>query len=102
VSRLIWSGEVDNWHEGDHIAQAAGRAGLDYEELATAVDTDPSGYAGKVEAHQVAQRDGGHYGVPLMVFAGAPFFGQDRFDQLVWRLRQAGLQARTATAHATP
>ena len=28
VSHTIWSGEVDNWHEGDHLAQAARRAGL--------------------------------------------------------------------------
>jgi 2-hydroxychromene-2-carboxylate isomerase len=26
-----------------------------------------------------------------MVFEGEPFFGQDRFDLLVWRLRQHGL-----------
>ncbi|MDP6953832.1 MAG: DsbA family protein, partial [Alphaproteobacteria bacterium] len=29
VSRLIWTGDVDNWHEGDHLAKAAQRAGLD-------------------------------------------------------------------------
>jgi 2-hydroxychromene-2-carboxylate isomerase len=26
-----------------------------------------------------------------MVFEGEPFFGQDRFDQLVWRMGQKGL-----------
>jgi 2-hydroxychromene-2-carboxylate isomerase len=41
------------------------------------------------------QRLGGHYGVPLMVYAGEPFFGQDRFDQLVWRMRQQGMERRT-------
>jgi 2-hydroxychromene-2-carboxylate isomerase len=30
------------------------------------------------------------------VFDGEPFFGQDRFDQLVWRLRQNGLTPRNA------
>ena len=29
-----------------------------------------------------------------MVFAGEPFFGQDRFDQLLWRLKQNGLEER--------
>jgi 2-hydroxychromene-2-carboxylate isomerase len=29
-----------------------------------------------------------------MALEGEPFFGQDRFDQLVWRLKQKGLQAR--------
>ena len=36
----------------------------------------------------------GHWGVPTMVFDGEPFFGQDRLDLLVWRMRQAGLQER--------
>ena len=27
----------------------------------------------------------------MMVFGGEPFFGQDRFDQLKWRMEQAGL-----------
>jgi len=29
-----------------------------------------------------------------MVFEGEPFFGQDRFDQLKWRLTQHGLTRR--------
>ena len=44
---------------------------------------------------QEAQRKGGHYGVPLMVFDGEPFFGQDRFDQMKWRMQQKGLTKRT-------
>ena len=28
VSRTIWGGGTDNWHEGDHLARAAERAGL--------------------------------------------------------------------------
>jgi len=94
VGRLIWGGEVDNWHQGDHLAQAADRAGLDFAALSAAVDGDPDRYAGMVEANQVAQRMSGHYGVPLMAFGGEPFFGQDRFDQLKWRMEQAGLRPR--------
>jgi 2-hydroxychromene-2-carboxylate isomerase len=29
-----------------------------------------------------------------MAFNGEPFFGQDRFDQLKWRLLQAGAAPR--------
>jgi 2-hydroxychromene-2-carboxylate isomerase len=36
VSRLIWGG-AENWHEGDHLAGAATRAGLDLAELGTGV-----------------------------------------------------------------
>jgi len=37
----------------------------------------------------------GHGGVPLMVFQNEPFFGGDRFDQFLWRLRQSGLTKRS-------
>jgi len=32
--------------------------------------------------------------VPLMVYQGEPFFGQDRYDQLVWRMQQQGMARR--------
>lgn len=94
VSRTIWSGATDNWHQGDHLAQAAGRAGLEFAEIAAAVDADPGHFVEIVEANQVAQRAAGHWGVPMMVFGGEAFFGQDRFDQLKWRIAQAGLARR--------
>ena len=94
VSRTIWSGEVDDWHEGEHLARAAERAGLDYAKLSAAVDGDPTRHATVVEANQIAQREAGHWGVPMMVFAGEAFFGQDRFDQMKWRMEQAGLTRR--------
>jgi 2-hydroxychromene-2-carboxylate isomerase len=94
VSRVIWSGEVDDWHEGDHLAGAAQRAGLDFAELTAAVDADPQRHVAVVEANQTAQRAAGHWGVPMMVFGGEPFFGQDRFDQLVWRMQAQGLTRR--------
>lgn len=94
VSSLIWNGHTDNWHEGEHLAAAAERARLDLAELYAAVAANEAHYRASIETNQADQRRGGHYGVPLMVFEGEPFFGQDRFDQLVWRLEQKGLQAR--------
>lgn len=94
ASRLIWGGAVTDWHLGDHLALAAGRAGLDLAEMDAAIAADPEHFVAVVEANQDAQRAGGHYGVPLMVFEGEPFFGQDRFDQLKWRMEQRGLVRR--------
>jgi 2-hydroxychromene-2-carboxylate isomerase len=96
VSRLIWSGAVDNWHEGDHLAQAATRAGLDAAELASCVDAESERLHAVIEESQVAQRQAGHYGVPMIAFNSEAFFGQDRFDQFKWRLTQQGLKARGA------
>ena len=54
--------------------------------------------AGRLDAaikqSEADQRTGGHYGVPLMVYEGEPFFGQDRYAQLVWRMKQQGMAAR--------
>jgi len=94
VSHLIWSGETDNWHEGDHLDRAAVRAGLDPGDLNAVVKEEAARLAAVVEASQVAQRDAGHYGVPMIAFGGEAFFGQDRIDQFKWRLDQKGLQRR--------
>ena len=94
VSKVIWSGEVDDWHEGDYLADAARRAGLDPDALARTVDAEADRLHAVIEESQVAQRAAGHYGVPMIAFNGEPFFGQDRFDQFKWRLAQQGLQRR--------
>jgi 2-hydroxychromene-2-carboxylate isomerase len=94
VSSLIWSGKTDDWHTGNHLAAAAARAGLDLAEMDADIAADEVGYIAEIEQNQIDQRKGGHYGVPLMVVDGEPFFGQDRFDQLKWRLEKLGMQRR--------
>jgi 2-hydroxychromene-2-carboxylate isomerase len=93
VSRLTFGG-VKGWHQGDHLARAATRAGLDLAELDAAITADPQSYETEIEANEAAQKAAGHWGVPLMVFRGEPFFGQDRLDVLVWRMQRAGLSRR--------
>ena len=95
VSTLIWSGAVDDWHEVDHLARAAERAGCDPGRLETMARHEAERLDAVIEANQVAQRTAGHYGVPMIAFGGEAFFGQDRFDQFKWRLEQQGLKRRT-------
>jgi 2-hydroxychromene-2-carboxylate isomerase len=94
VSRVIWGGAVDSWHEGDHLARAAERAGLDAKALFAKIDVEADRLHAVIEQSQVDQRAAGHYGVPMIAFNGEPFFGQDRFDQFRWRLEQQGLARR--------
>jgi 2-hydroxychromene-2-carboxylate isomerase len=96
VSRVIWGGDVDGWHEGSHLADAAERAGLDLAELDAAIAADPGRHDEAIAENQRALEAAGHWGVPTMVFAGEPFFGQDRIELLIWRMRQHGLQRRSA------
>jgi 2-hydroxychromene-2-carboxylate isomerase len=93
ASRLIWGG-VEGWNEGDHLAGAAQRAGLDLAELDAEVAAEPTDLDAELAANQAALEAAGHWGVPTLVFDGEPFFGQDRIDLAVWRMKQKGLSER--------
>ncbi len=82
---MMWDGTVEGWHQGEHLAEACTRAGLDLAEMDAAVAAEPQTYIDIIEANQQAHREAGHWGVPTMVFEGEPFFGQDRIDLLQWR-----------------
>lgn len=97
VSRLIWDGHTDDWHLGDHLARAAELAGCDLAEMDAVLAEDGDRLAAAIAQNEADQRVAGHYGVPLMAYDGEPFFGQDRFDQLLWRLEQHGLTRRDGT-----
>jgi len=94
VSKIIWGGTIVGWHEGDHLRQAAARAGLDLADLDAAITKAPQELDRIIEDNHAGLEAAGHWGVPTMVLNGEPFFGQDRIDLLVWRLRQNGLQER--------
>jgi 2-hydroxychromene-2-carboxylate isomerase len=93
ISRLIWGG-TQNWHEGEHLAQAAARAGLSLETLDQQAGDDKNRLEAVIAQNQVDHDKAGHWGVPTCAFEGEPFFGQDRLDVLLWRLKQAGLKTR--------
>lgn len=93
VARLVWGG-TENWHEGDHLAGAAARAGLDLAELDAEALAEPEALDAELAANQAALEAAGHWGVPTLVFAGEPFFGQDRIELAIWRMKQKGLEPR--------
>ncbi|REJ73404.1 MAG: 2-hydroxychromene-2-carboxylate isomerase [Acidobacteria bacterium] len=101
VAPTIWDGGTDDWHEGDHLERACGRARIDYAALAARVRDEPASLDALIEGNQEALRAAGHWGVPTFVYDGEPFFGQDRIDLLVWRLHQRGLRRRDAATGAT-
>lgn len=93
MSRLIWGGTV-NWHEGEHLALASEKAGLDLEELDKLVISDADRLESEIEKNQTDHESAGHWGVPTCAYRGEPFFGQDRLDVLLWRLKGDGLVRR--------
>ncbi|WP_284125753.1 2-hydroxychromene-2-carboxylate isomerase [Parerythrobacter aestuarii] len=93
AGRLIWGG-AENWHEGDHLAGAAERAGLDLADLDAEVSAEADQLDAEIAANQDALEAAGHWGVPTLVFEGEPFFGQDRIEMVQWRMEQKGLDKR--------
>ena len=89
VAAMIWGG-TRGWDQGDHLAQATARAGLDLQEMERAIDGD--GHLAEIEENHKQLDAAGQWGVPTFVFEGEPFFGQDRIDTLCWRLDQHGLR----------
>ena len=96
VSRTIWAGDVDNWHEGTHLAEAAGRAGLDLAELDQEITDDQTGIDAEIDANHQALEQSGHWGVPTLAVEGEAFFGQDRVDIARWRILRGTGDTQTA------
>ncbi|MDP6140705.1 MAG: DsbA family protein [Arenicellales bacterium] len=86
VGRMLWDGSTPGWDKGEHLKNAMAAAGLDRDEILEAnswqsVEQD-------LQANNEAMHQAGHWGVPLMVYKTEPFYGQDRFDQLLWRIKE--------------
>lgn len=96
VREFVLSASRGIWAEGVEVAGDDGlrlvseRAGLRWADCLAALD-DP-GLRARVEADTAALLDLGQWGVPVFVFAGEPFWGQDRIEDLEAALRDAGLE----------
>ena len=92
ASRGIWAEAVD-------VASDAGlravceRSGLGWDACAAALE-DPALRA-RVDANTAALAELNHWGVPVFVFAGELFWGQDRIEDLEATLRGARLDLPT-------
>lgn len=93
VSSLIWGGTVD-WDQGELLANATEKAGLNLEEMDKQLAAQKSRLVSVIEENQLAHTAAGHWGVPTCAFQGEAFFGQDRLDVLLWRLKKEGLAKR--------
>lgn len=94
ISQMIFDGNTDNWHQGDHLDLAAKRAGLDLANMERAISGHERDYEDEIAENQKELDASGHWGVPTLVFDGEPFFGQDRIDMALWRMKQNGLRQK--------
>ena len=93
ISAVIWNGTVDGWHVGDPIVNTAQHAGLALPQLQRWILDNSDQWQAEL-AKNNADVALHHWGVPTMAYAGELFFGQDKIDLLLWRLKQHGLPSR--------
>lgn len=89
ASRGIWSEAMDVARD-EPLRELSERAGLGWEDCAAALESPEK--RERVEANTNALDAAGHWGVPLFVFDGELFWGQDRIEDLEAALRAAGLE----------
>ncbi|CCQ72885.1 DsbA family protein [Magnetospira sp. QH-2] len=88
LMRLIWSGQTTGWDEAPHLSGCLEACGLSADLI-----EQPDMLTKDAESHfasnQKALLESGHWGVPTFSWNGEPFFGQDRLDQLLWRIESS-------------
>ena len=88
LMRLIWSGQHPGWDNEGPIRDL-----LTSCELPVGLADQPHELLPEANDYfsdtQKAMYDSGHWGVPLFVFENEPFYGQDRLDQLKWRVSRS-------------
>jgi 2-hydroxychromene-2-carboxylate isomerase len=94
VSPLIFGAQVPIGHWPFHVEAAFNSIGLNYDHTIKDIQANPDKYDAVWQQNQIEFQATGQGGVPTMSWNGEPFFGQDRFDQFFWRLRQNGLTKR--------
>lgn len=85
LSSRIWTGQT--WADDNALSEVAAQLGLDLAILDEWIAENKQKIAATLESNEASQLEY-HWGVPLMVLDGEPFFGQDRLDSLVWRLNE--------------
>lgn len=96
LMRLIWSGRTSGWDDDAHLGACLAACELPERllELERALTADAERH---FAANQAAMYDCGHWGVPMFCWRGEPFYGQDRLDQLRWRVERATGAARNGS-----
>jgi len=85
TASMTWPDEMDD---------VLDELGLDGKAIVKKATQNQDKYIAVVEKNQEWCHASGHGGVPNAVFRGEPFWGQDRIEALIWRMKQNGLTER--------
>ena len=85
LMRLIWSGKTPGWGQETHLSKCLAACELSIDKLKQPDELTPDADQ-YFATNQQAMFDYGHWGIPMFALHGEPFYGQDRLDQLRWRI----------------
>ena len=90
LSKLIWN--VKNWNNDDLLEPLFGEFGEDLNEVRESIKSNKQTLIDEIEMNQLDQKEAGHHGVPLNVYKGNYYFGQDEpFEKLISVLIKDGV-----------
>ena len=90
LSKLIWN--VKNWNNDDLLEPLLGEFGEDLNEVRKSIKSNKKTLIEEIEMNQLDQKEAGHHGVPLNVYKGNYYFGQDDpFKKLINELINDGV-----------
>ena len=90
MSTLIWN--IKNWNNDDRLTKLLAELGEDLSEVRESIKINESQLIEEIELNQEDQKEAGHHGVPLNVYKGKYYFGQDDpFENLIKELINDGV-----------
>lgn len=102
LSAILWSPTAPDWTVPGVLEGVCDRAGLALDDLESDITARSDHFEAIVRNNDRDEHVAGHWGVPVMVFDDEPFFGQDRIDQLTWRMRAKGLKPKSHSYSDSP
>ena len=84
----IWSGQIRGWDKDETLDETLIFADLGPDHVRKKIAKDAEALDAQILQNEQDMYAAGHWGVPLMVYRGEAFYGQDRFDQLLWRIEE--------------
>ena len=89
LSKLIWN--VKSWNNDDLLEPLFAEFGEDLGEVRESIKSNEISLIEEIEMNQLDQKEAGHHGVPLNVYKGKYYFGQDDpFEELIKELIKDG------------
>ena len=90
LSKLIWN--VKSWNNDDLLEPLFAEFGEDLGEVRESIKSNEISLIEEIEMNQLDQKEAGHHGVPLNVYKGKYYFGQDDpFEELIKELIKDGV-----------